>query len=107
MVYALYALIMTQSGQVAEDVSMAHQGTNNYSATFTISASAPTGNYVAQVHPVDVAGRTAVAMSNSFTLSAQPDGPKRGLAESRHVPVGRITLFRISAAGKACSGLEN
>src|SRR3989442_15669240 len=37
-VYAVYALIMTQSGQVVENVSMAHQNKNNYSAIFTIPA---------------------------------------------------------------------
>ena len=69
-IYTVYALVETQLGTVVENVSMTHQTSTSYSASFTLPQTAPVGTYSVQVHSIDVAGKTATAQSTSFTLTS-------------------------------------
>lgn len=68
-IFSVYALIKNQAGQVVEQVPLSHQTVSSYSASFTLPSTAVPANYVAEVHSTDVAGRTAIATSNLFSLT--------------------------------------
>ena len=67
-IYTVYAVIVSQTGQTITSVTMSHQGSGIYTAIFTLPIT-PTGTYTAKVYSTDVAGQTASATSNSFTIN--------------------------------------
>jgi len=110
-IFAVFALIMTQSGQVVVKASIARQNTNNYSAGFTIPSSAATGKCIAQVHSVDVAGKTTVGVSNSFIMTSYAKDQNPRTAHDRinlgiHVTLSGLTRqAKLAQAGGAESFL--
>src|SRR5437879_2372279 len=74
---AAYPPIMTWTGQVVENATMADRPNSRNSATFKVSSSAQTHHFQSKAHSVDLSGRTAGCTIEQYHAGSRDNDPQR------------------------------